>query len=181
MNESKGHMALLSLVAARQDKCNSSTSSDHHSDIANTPLTGDFIAAVKLVKDVSFALKDTGGAADDYQDVVRELESLVAVFQEVQSLPAASNNSVLLNAIRRQAQLSQQTITLFLERIQKYNTKIGRNAKHGFHHGTLSKAKWATCVSKEVGKLHGVIQAQSVGVMLLLSMLNMCDCFSLPL
>jgi hypothetical protein len=117
-------------------------------------------------------LKDTGGAADHYQEVVKKLEGLVAIFQEIQSIPAVSSNPTLINAIHGQAQQSHKTIKDFLKRIDKYNAKLGRNSKRGFHHGTLSKVKWVTIISKEVGRFDEDVQGHSMNLMLLLSVLN---------
>ncbi|CAJ0555331.1 Ff.00g053960.m01.CDS01 [Fusarium sp. VM40] len=45
---------------------------------------GDFISAVKLTNDVSNALKDVGGAAENYLEVPTELELLGDILSELQ-------------------------------------------------------------------------------------------------
>lgn len=125
------------------------------------------MAALKLFKDVGDALKEHGGASDQYQQVVRELESINAVLLHIQSLKPSADNLKYINAIKGQAQLSQNTITGFLDRLAKYDNALGKSTKTGFHHGTFSKAKWATYISKEVDKLREIVQSQSISLRML--------------
>lgn len=122
------------------------------------------MAAVKLFKDVGVAIKDHGGASDDYQRVVEELESINAVLIQVQSLKSSTDNFDFINAIRGQAQFSQNTITKFLNRIAKYDHVLGKSGKKGCQRGIVSKAKWAIYTSKEIDKLRKVIQSQSLTI-----------------
>jgi hypothetical protein len=136
------------------------------------PYIGDFIAIIGLFKDVGVALKESGGAADDYQHIVRELESIVAVLQAVQSVPNTSSDVSQVNAIRSQAQSSQQLLAAFLKRIQKYDASLGAGARRGFRHGTVSKVRWATTVSKEISKLRQEIDVSTLGLRLLQNVHN---------
>ena len=86
-------------------------------------IQGDFITVLKLLKDVGVAFKDTGGAADEYKHVLRELESLVAIQQELQSLPATIGDVSQVNAIRGQAQFSLQKASEFLVQIRVLHVK----------------------------------------------------------
>lgn len=47
---------------------------------------GDFISAVKLIIDISKALKDTGGAAENYLEVLTELKLLKNILLELQKV-----------------------------------------------------------------------------------------------
>jgi hypothetical protein len=44
---------------------------------------GDFITAVRLIVKVSEALKESGGATEDYQDVMQELGALELILLQL--------------------------------------------------------------------------------------------------
>ncbi|KAL9622755.1 MAG: hypothetical protein Q9160_002873 [Pyrenula sp. 1 TL-2023] len=127
----------------------------------------DFVAAIKLFKDIGVALKDHGGASEDYQNVLQELESINAVLLETQSIKPTANNLKYVNAIRGQAQLSQKTVKDFLDKIAKYDEDLRSRGRNPFYRGSVAKAKWATYVSKEVGRLREVLQSRSIALRLL--------------
>ena len=44
---------------------------------------GDFVQAIRLLDDVRRALKDTGGAVDEYKNVLLELQQLEIVLEHI--------------------------------------------------------------------------------------------------
>lgn len=100
--------------------------------------------------------------------MLQELESINSVLLETQKIKFTANNSKYVNAIRGQAQLSQKTVTDFLDKIAKYDGDLHPHGRNRFYRGSIAKAKWATYVSKEVGKLRDVLQSRSVALKLLL-------------
>jgi hypothetical protein len=122
---------------------------------------------------VGVALKETGGASSDYQEVARQLETLVSILQEVQSLKATKTDLHLINAIRGQAQLSQETLITFQQKINKYDKNLGRHARQAFHWGTMSKAKWATMVEGDMAHLRQRIDSQMTSLNILLQLQNL--------
>lgn len=54
---------------------------------------GDFVSAVSLFKDIVVALKDHGGASDNFQQTTKELDTIVTILDELQHLPASNQNS----------------------------------------------------------------------------------------
>jgi hypothetical protein len=92
------------------------------------------------------------------------------VLEELQSIKNIGQQPGLVNAIRGQAQATQYAVSHFLGKISTLDPALGSSAPKGFHRGALSKAKWATCVAKEVHHLWETIQAQSMSLKLLLSM-----------
>lgn len=132
--------------------------------------TGDFLACANTLKDIGLALRDHGGASSKYQQTLRELESIQAVLEELQSTKNIGDNPVLLNAIRGQAQAVQYAVSHFLGKISTLDPALGSSAPKGFYRGTLSKAKWVTTVGKEVTHLWQALQSQSISLKILLSM-----------
>ena len=129
---------------------------------------GDFVTVLNLFKEIGLALRDHGGASDDYQQTVGELETISAILQQLQCLPSVTPNVSQVNAIKGQAQLSQDAVSKFLENVARYKSSLGYESAKGLHRGILHKAKWATLVSREVKELRAVINAQCLSIKLLL-------------
>ena len=55
----------------------------YQESIAN-PIPGDFVTVLNLFKDIGVALKDHGGASDDYRRTVNELETIKAILLQLQ-------------------------------------------------------------------------------------------------
>lgn len=128
----------------------------------------DFVTVLNLFKDIGLALRDRGGASEDYRRTVAELETIKAILQQLQSLPSAAPNASYVNAIKGQALLSQNEVSGFLERLAHYDSSLGYGSLRGAYRGVISKAKWATLVRKEVKELREIIDAQCRRIKLLL-------------
>lgn len=128
------------------------------------------MAAISIFKDIGVALKDTGGAASDYQSVISHLESLLLILQEIEALRSTQQDLSYINAICGQAQVSHETVKAFAQKIARYEKDLGVNARRGFRHGAISKTKWATTVAGKVAKLRQTIESQTIGLKLLLDL-----------
>jgi hypothetical protein len=133
---------------------------------------GDLIATIGVFKDVGLALRKSGGASTEFQEITSEHEDLAIILKDIETLDPSSTNPAQLDAIKSHAQLPLQTLNSFLHKIQKYNNSLGNGSSKGYHRGVLSKAKWATLVSDEVPKLRQKIDAQTTGLRLLLQHLD---------
>ena len=125
---------------------------------------GDFIAAIGLVANVTTALKDAGGASDEYRSLVRELESLKLVVKTLHDRQGAEG--VFPADITQQTDITLVTLSDFLQTISRFDEKLGPQAASGWHHGVGRKAQWAVVYAKEVEKLRVKLGTQ-------LSKLNM--------
>ena len=52
---------------------------------------GDFVAVGKLIKDITTSLRSVGGAREDYQEIIREFETLDKVLRSLRDLEATGN------------------------------------------------------------------------------------------
>lgn len=87
---------------------------------------GDFISAINLVIKISAALKDAGGAADEYKSLLSELKHLHALLEHLQQLPAVASNSVSSqNAVRAMALSIQFSLNVFMTKLQSYDKQLG--------------------------------------------------------
>jgi hypothetical protein len=134
---------------------------------------GDFIRAIELIATAGKALKDSGGASDDYQSVIAELSSLRAIFEELISSissPSSSRNSCNAS-IRKHTTLTLELLAKFLQDISKFNADFGPEGLKGFHHGSR-KVQWASSYAEKVEKLRVAIgtQLQTLNLILVLEL-----------
>jgi hypothetical protein len=127
---------------------------------------------INLFKDVGLALKDSGGAASSFQTALRDLSIISNILSHLEGLKANHSAVSEANAIRALAQQAQYQVQLFLDKVEKYKDTLGNRAPKGFHHGTLSKIKWAQFVQNQVEKLQLNVHYQMRNITLLLELLN---------
>lgn len=111
---------------------------------------GDFIAAVALIVNVTKALKDVGGASDEYRSLVQELSLLERILKQ---LHARQGTNIFSADVTQQTDLTLATLGSFLETISKFDAKLGEQTPSAWHHGTARKAQWAVAYAKEIEKL----------------------------
>lgn len=85
---------------------------------------GDLIATIKLFKDVAEALKDHGGAVDDFQKTLRHLESLKAIVTCLEEIENTMGRSANLRAVQHLAEHIKRVVDEFLAKIQKYKFSL---------------------------------------------------------
>ncbi|KAL8870531.1 MAG: hypothetical protein Q9198_007608, partial [Flavoplaca austrocitrina] len=89
-----------------------------------------------LVKKVSRALRDCGGASSEYQGAIVELENLQRTLQHLGSIEPTEDNINHVNAIRGMALACQLPLQDFLTKLYKYETALGPWASQSFLHRT---------------------------------------------
>jgi len=127
------------------------------------------ISCPGLIKKVSDALKDAGGASSDYQYVIIELEGLDRALKVVAALQPDHNNDSHLNAIRGMALSCQLPLRQFLFKIQKYEGSLGAIPSSRSIPRNARKAKWAVYIADQVQSLRAVIAAKVASINLLLN------------
>jgi hypothetical protein len=132
---------------------------------------GDFISAVKLIIDISNALKETGGAAENYLEVLTELNLLKDILSELQKeqdKPAAeqSKNPFVKHA-KTQAKLTLTMLANFLALISKFDAGLGHRRSSSWYRGIGRKGQWALVYAKQVDDLRLRIGTQLQALLLL--------------
>lgn len=122
------------------------------------------------MKKVSKALKETGGAATEYQQVVIELEGLKKVLQQLEAFEPTEDNARHVNAIRGMALACQLPLRDFMVKLEKYEASLGPFADRKSFRGVGRKARWATAFSADVEKLRAMVAAKNTSINLLLAM-----------
>ena len=135
---------------------------------------GDFVTVLALVTKVVKALKESGGAASEYQDVTLELETLSRILDHVGSssdISSISENHA--NAIRGLVLNCNRPLEHFLDKIASFEASLGAATDRGFVRTSAKKVRWAVFLKSEVPKLRSLVAAKILQLQVLL------QCFSL--
>lgn len=140
---------------------------------------GDFISAVKLIIDISNALKDTGGAAENYLGVLTELNLLKDILLELQkrqdeTVAEQSNNPFAKHA-KTQAELTLNTLANFLALISKFDAGLGHHRTRSWYRGIGRKGQWALAYAKQVDDLRLRVGTQLQTLLLLAPLQERCS------
>lgn len=93
---------------------------------------GDFLAASKLVCDITQSLQDVGGAKSEYQELIRELSTLRKALEHLNNFQSeSSTHDRTLQSIKFAALSCRQPLEQFLAKIKKYQSSLDVWAKGG--------------------------------------------------
>jgi hypothetical protein len=115
---------------------------------------GDFIAAINLLRQVGNALKDNGGARDDYLKTITKLEVTKAILSCIKNFENSDKDLATVHAIHSLASLIQNDVERFLSKIEKYQSPLGNVKAKRFGSGTVAKIRWSQSVAGEVRRLY---------------------------
>lgn len=118
------------------------------------------------------ALREAGGAASEYQQVIIELEGLQRCLNHLQALESDEYNTARVNALRGMALSVRIPLEEFLAKLRQYEHSMGPFASRARLHGASKKAKWAVTVSDEVNRFRAIIVAKTVSINLLIGIHN---------
>ncbi len=133
---------------------------------------GDIAMAVKVIAKVSNALKEAGGSASEYQEVLQYLQSLLLILQHLENLEIQHINPALLNAIRAQCTASERPVLEFITSIQDFDDALGAQSLKTPIRGSHKKVEWGLFMTKKIEKLRSKIGANLDMIHLLLESCN---------
>jgi hypothetical protein len=135
---------------------------------------GDFVSAIQLIGKVNKALKDTGGAEDDFRSLFLELSQLQIVLEQLRDLPESSSPSQShLNAVKGMALAVQIPLREFLEEIDKFKIAFGNPKGHFIQLRQAGrKTQWAVTMQDKVTKIRGILTMKIVTISVLLALPN---------
>jgi hypothetical protein len=134
---------------------------------------GDFVQAISLLNDVRKALRDTGGAKDEFQHVLVDLQHLEILLEQLNcGAWDHGGDAGHLNAVKGMALTCKVPLQDFLARVEKYKVlqtedlsgfraMVGRGGR---------KVQWATKMKDEVEKFRALIVAKVVAINLLIQL-----------
>ena len=129
---------------------------------------GDGVAVAKLALSITKCLQDVGGARSEYQELLRELETLQKALAHLDTLQAQSEDPSTLNSIKFATISCRQPLEDFLRRIRKYDDKLGVASKRGRLKGVKRKVQWTITEKDAIDKLQKYLNrhVSTINVML---------------
>lgn len=122
-----------------------------------------------LVKRVTKALKETGGASAEYQLVVIELKGLKNILRHLERLEPTEDNVTHLNASRGMALACQLPLRDFMVKLEKYESTLGPFADKSSLRAMARKSKWAVVIAEEIERSRAMVAAKNIRLNLLLA------------
>jgi len=118
---------------------------------------------LELCVKVAKALKDSGAAIAEYQQLVLELQGLQTVFMSLAALEPTESNISHVNAIRRTALASTLPLQEFLSKLERFD-----NSMSPFSKKTLGRAgrqvQYAVIMTEEVKKIRAMIYGNVISI-----------------
>lgn len=134
---------------------------------------GDLVAAISVVTKVCKALKDAGGAKEDYRESVSFLESLSVTLGLLHKYYEANLNQNDLSDLKSQILLIQDPVDAFTKNVKlKYGPELGTQPGIGYRavvKGVPKKIKWALWMHKESERLNSRISTPLAAIQMRLS------------
>lgn len=123
---------------------------------------GDVILLAKTTRTIHQALKDEGGAADDFQEAMESLASLQLILEHIQQVLEKADPA-FRNALAAQLQKSIGSISDMTTKLQsKYGNELdstsslSRNRYRAIHR----KTRWALSAAKDVSQFQNHLYHQ---------------------
>lgn len=89
---------------------------------------GDIVLGISTLVKVGQAIKETGGAASEYQEALSILKSIEATLRGLETI-AASNPGLVLNVqLAEQARLLKSAVDDFRKKVEKYDLSLGSDS-----------------------------------------------------
>jgi hypothetical protein len=117
---------------------------------------GDFLAVGKLIADITTSLREAGGSKSEYQELLRELESLTHALKHLDKLPS-NGTSANLESIKYAALSCRRPLEQFLGKIQKYDKALGIWGGANPIKKAAVKLRWAFGEKDEIKKLQSYL------------------------
>lgn len=126
---------------------------------------GDFISAINLLRKAADALRETSGAAEQFQHAAVELNILQRMLVRVKSLePRASQSAEIVEHIGFYSHLCYAPLARFINKVKRFERHLRQDLRSNRTKdaiGHVSKAgrtiQWAICLEKELGSLKNSI------------------------
>lgn len=117
---------------------------------------GDFLAVGKLIASITNSLREAGGSKSEYQELVRELESLDHALKHLDALPL-NGVPASLESNKYAALSCRRPLEQFLGKIERYEKSLGIWGGANPLRKTADKFRWAFEEKDEMKKLQSYL------------------------
>jgi hypothetical protein len=129
----------------------------------------DIISGIKWVAQLLSALKEKGGASSDYQQIIRDVNRLEYILQEIQKTPRTETNTSHFRFICSTASELKTTLEEFVDSINKYDEALGPEWRRS--EWIPRKLQWQVVESPKVKALQSKIAFQFLIIEMLYQLL----------
>lgn len=130
---------------------------------------GDLFAAIGLCTKIPKALRDSGGAASEYQQLILELGGLQDALSRLAALEPNESNINHVNAIRRMSLACMLPMQEFLTKLKKYEASLSPSEKSSPLRATARKTQYAVTTAEDVKSFRAMISGKVISINLLLA------------
>jgi hypothetical protein len=134
---------------------------------------GDFVAGIKLVKDLIDSLDEAAGAGPAYRRLAAELRNLERALTEVKNLQVHQSQASQKVALEQAASQCQDCIEAFLQENTKFQATLGAYATASKWRTNLRKFQWAVCKRDAVDKFRAEITGHALTINVLVSTIQL--------
>lgn len=134
---------------------------------------GDFIAGIKLAKDLVDSLDEAVGARPVYRRLIAELHSLERALTEVKNLRVHPSQACQKIALEQAASQCQNCIETFLRENTKFQATLGVQSTASRWRANLHKFQWAVCKQDDVEKFRAEISGQVLSINTLIASIQL--------
>ena len=122
---------------------------------------GDFFAAATLIKDIAVCLKESGGSASEYQELMLELDNVRLALDKIEHLNVSEERQLATNAIKVAALNCQYVLRDSLTKLRKYKVLEHGKDGGGWFRSSAKKVQWELAMKKDVQDLRAYLTAHT--------------------
>jgi len=128
------------------------------------------LACIGLIGKVSKALKETGGASDDYRMLLRDFQNLQVLLEQLQNWSTQDSPSQShINAVKATALTIQVPRRKFLQHVEKYASSLGSDSRCNKRQQAPRNAQWTVTMQDEVARIRAAMTMKIVSISVLLA------------
>ncbi|KAK1752197.1 hypothetical protein QBC47DRAFT_389988 [Echria macrotheca] len=118
---------------------------------------GDFLAAAKLVADITSCLKDIGGSKSEYRDLILELECLRKALIHLDELKPHQGCAHRADSIKYAALSCRRPLEEFLAKLRRYEPSLGAWAVGSSWKAPVDKVRFMISQKDEIRKMQSYL------------------------
>ncbi|SRR6266536_2661508 len=130
---------------------------------------GDFLAAATLIKDIVVCLKDSGGSASEYQELILELDGLQLVLNKIEHLEGSTDQIEAINSIKVAALNCKYVLQEFRKKLEPYKNSLERGKTRRWAKDSAKKVQWELTMKMEIQNLRVYLQMHTASLNMRLS------------
>ena len=134
---------------------------------------GDFIAVGSLIADIISSLREAGGSKSEYQELLRELESLQHALSQLDKLRLHGSYPRNFDSIKYAALSCRRPLKDFLRKIQKFDKSLGVWSKRSKLQSVTDKLRWVCSHKDEIRRLQSYLNIHVGTINILLAEQNL--------